>query len=231
MTELILAEDLLLLLLDDDSGKMTNSTFLDIGIGGALLIDLALAGAVELTAKQKFRQQKVVPSDPSTTGNQTGGTTLSPMLAEALVEVSEKERSATSLIARLGKHRRGALLDRLEADGILRREHDKVLGLFSRTRWPAQDIEHETEVRRKISQALHAGHTADKRTAGLISLISAMGLISKVIDIEGLSRRDLNKRAKAIADGDWASKAVRDAVAATQAAMVAAIGTVAASSS
>ncbi len=36
MTTLI-AEDLLLLLLEDDSGKLTNTTYLDVGIGGALV--------------------------------------------------------------------------------------------------------------------------------------------------------------------------------------------------
>ena len=38
----LIAEDLLLLLLDDESGKLTNATFLDAGLGGALLVELAL---------------------------------------------------------------------------------------------------------------------------------------------------------------------------------------------
>ena len=41
MTTLI-AEDLVLLLLDDESGKLTNASYLDTGIGGALLVELAL---------------------------------------------------------------------------------------------------------------------------------------------------------------------------------------------
>ena len=47
MTTLI-AEDLLLLLLDDESGKLTGTTYLDTGIGGALLVELALGGHVEV---------------------------------------------------------------------------------------------------------------------------------------------------------------------------------------
>ncbi len=42
MTNLI-AEDLVLLLLDDESGKLEHATYLDTGIGGALLVELALA--------------------------------------------------------------------------------------------------------------------------------------------------------------------------------------------
>ena len=45
MTTLI-AEDLVLLLLDDESGKLTNTSHLDTGIGGALLVELALAETV-----------------------------------------------------------------------------------------------------------------------------------------------------------------------------------------
>ena len=42
MTNLI-AEDLVLLLLDDESGKLEHTTYLDTGIGGALLVEPALA--------------------------------------------------------------------------------------------------------------------------------------------------------------------------------------------
>jgi Golgi phosphoprotein 3 (GPP34) len=42
MTNLI-AEDLVLLLLDDESGTLEPATYLDTGIGGALLVELALA--------------------------------------------------------------------------------------------------------------------------------------------------------------------------------------------
>jgi hypothetical protein len=47
MTTLI-AEDLLLLLLDDDSGKLTGTTYFDTGVGGAVLVELTLAGCVEV---------------------------------------------------------------------------------------------------------------------------------------------------------------------------------------
>ena len=47
MTNLI-AEDLVLLLLDDESGKLEHATYLDTGIGGALLVELALAENVSV---------------------------------------------------------------------------------------------------------------------------------------------------------------------------------------
>ncbi len=223
MDDTLIAEDFLLLLLDDESGKLQGTSFLETGLGGALLIELSLRGAVELTEKQTFRQPKVVAADDAPP--------LPPMLAAALADIDERERAATSVVARLGKKRKAVLLERLEARGILRCEKDKVLGLFPRTRWPAEDSRHENEVRRQLSQALIAQHTGDERTAALISLLSAMGIASKVIEIDGVSGRDVNKRAKAISEGDWASKAVRDAVMASQVAMIAAVSAATAASS
>ena len=43
------------------------------------------------------------------------------------------------------------------------------------------------------------------------------------MDREGLPAREIKKRAKEIAEGDWSAKAVSDAVAAAQAAVTAAI--------
>ena len=62
-----------------------------------------------------------------------------------------------------------------------------------------------------------------ERTAALIAVLSALDLAHKVIDREGLPARELKKRAKEVAEGDWAAKAVRDSIAAAQAAMTAAV--------
>jgi len=45
----LIAEDLLLLLLDDQSGK-PNTGHLDLALGGAVLVDLALDGLVEVAS-------------------------------------------------------------------------------------------------------------------------------------------------------------------------------------
>jgi len=225
MVDNLIAEDLLLLLLDDESGKISNSTFASIetAVGGAILVELSLRGAIEVTEKEFFRQPKVVAADEESS--------LPPMLADSLGDITEKERTAMALVTRLGKGRKQPLLDRLVDKGMLRCEQDKILGLFPRTRWPAEDSSHEAEIRRKITQALIAGNTVDERTAALISLLSALGLVSNVVKVDALSGREVRKQAKAIADGNWASKAVRDAVIASQAAVTAAISSAAVVSS
>lgn len=213
MTTLI-AEDLLLLLLEDDSGKLTNTTYLDVGIGGALLVELALGGCVEVVKGDGMWARSKVHPVP-------GATPDDPVLVGALALVAEKERTAQDLVARLGKKRRDPLLERLEGKGILQRRDDKVMGLFSRKRWPAVDSRHESDVRRRLGDALVRGVQPEERTAALVALLSALGLAHKVVDREGLPVGEVKKRAKAIADGDWAAKAVKDAVAAAQAAVAA----------
>lgn len=215
MTTLI-AEDLLLLLLEDDSGKLTNTTYLDVGIGGALLVELALSGAVEVVKGDGMWARAKVHPVP-------GVTASDPALAEALGLVSEKERTAQDLVSRLGKKRRDPLLERLEGEGILTRREDKILGVFHRSRWPTVDSSHESDVRRQLGDALVRGVQPEERTAALIALLFALGLAHKVVDREGLSAGEVKKRAKTIAEGDWAAKAVKDAVAAAQAAVTAGV--------
>ena len=190
----LIAEDLLLLLLDDDSGRLTGTTYLDAGIGGAVLVELALGGLVEVRkGRGWWARAKVVPlvSDPP----------ADPLLVEALDVVRSRERTAQDLVTRLGRKRRDVLLERLRDRGIVEEHEDRVLGLYSRRRWPTVGTAHEDDVRRKVGDALVRGSRPDDRTAALIAVLSALDLTHKVVDREGLPARQVKKRAKEIADG------------------------------
>ena len=215
MTTLI-AEDLVLLLLDDESGKFTNASYLDTGIGGALLVELALTQTVEIVEGSGLRARaKVRPTGLSAPSD--------PVLAEALALVGEKERTAEDLVSRLGRRRRDQLLDRLRERGIVEPREDRVLGLIPRTRWPALDSTHEAGVRRELCDVLLRGARPTVQTAALVAVLSALDLAHKVVNREGAPARDVKKRAKEVAEGDWAAKAVRDSIAAAQAAVAAAL--------
>lgn len=212
----LLAEDLLLLVLDDRTGKVVSSN-LDTALGGAVLIELALADTIEVSKGEGlWARSKVRPIASSPRPSD-------PVLGNGLDLVAAKERSAQDLVVRLGKGVRRTLLERLQTRGVLRLEEDKVLGLFPRKRWPTVDSSHEDAVRRQISAALLEGATPDDRTAALIALLLAIDRAHRTVDLDGVSARTVKKRAKEIAEGDWAAKAVRDAVAAAQAAMMAAV--------
>ena len=211
----LIAEDLVLLLLDDDTGELRGSSQIQVALGGAVLSELAIAGRVEVEDKRGFWQTaKVRP---------LLGPPDHPLLAEAHATISEKERSAQDLVNRLGKGLKDRITGELVARGVLREEKDRVLGLFPRTRWPAVDSSHEQEVRRDVDAALLQGQPPEPRTGALISLLHAVDQAHKVIPHEGMSNGEVKKRAKAIADGDWAAKGVTDAIAAANAAVTAAI--------
>jgi hypothetical protein len=209
----LISEDLLLLLLDDDNGKLTGTAYPQTALGGALLIELAVTGAVEVEEKTgvwrsaKVRPTTAVPDDD--------------VLRTGYDVVAEKERGAQDLVDRLGKGLKEQLAERLVTRGILERREDRVLGLFPRTRWPAADSTHEQDVRRQLTAALVSGAEPDERTGALIALLSAIDKAHKVVDHDGMSARDVRKRAKQVSEGAWAAKAVRDAISASTAAIAA----------
>ena len=212
----LIAEDLLLLLLEDDKGTMTASSYTQAILGGGLLIELALTEAVQVGDKEGFWHTAKVRVRPGVTPSEQ-------VLADALSLVAVKERTAQDVVNRLGKGIKETLIARLEQRGILQRRDGRILGLFPHTTWPSADSTHELAVRRAIEASLLQGVTPDERTGALIALLHAIGQAHKVIDLQGARARDVKARAKEISEGAWAAKAVKDAIAASVAATSAAV--------
>lgn len=81
---MLLAEDLLLLLTDDDTGKLAASTEVDVALGGALLVELALMDRVDVArAHDRVREGRLVVRDANPTGDG--------LLDEALAIVEEQK--------------------------------------------------------------------------------------------------------------------------------------------
>ena len=57
----------------------------------------------------------------------------------------------------------------------------------------------------------------------MVALLHAVDRAHKTVPHQGMSDRDVKKRAKEVAEGQWAAKAVKDAVAAAMAATTAAM--------
>jgi hypothetical protein len=106
---------------------------------------------------------------------------------------------------------------------MLREEHGTLLGIFPTTRWPALRPEHEAAIRQDLVAALVEGHQPQLRTSALISLLTAVDAVPKVVSAP--DRRALVRRAQELAQGEWAGDAVRKAVAAVHAAVTAAVET------
>ena len=104
--------------------------------------------------------------------------------------------------------------------GVLRPERGRILGIFPSRRWPAVDGGYERDLQARLEQALVVGLVPQPRVAELVSLLWGLRSVHKVVDRRrhGLSRRDLDRRAKEIAADRWAGLAVRKAVDAQSAA-------------
>lgn len=217
---MLLAEDLLLLVTDDASGRLSApAEQLDAGLGGANLVELTLRNKVDLTDKQDpGRPGRIIVRDPSPAGDAVLDAALEILIAR-------QGRKPSAVIRPLSKNLRKTLYQRLADRGVVRAERGKVFGVFPVRRWPAQDASDEAEVRRLMAEALVQQVVPDPRTAALIALVHAVGYVDKIVDARqhGLSRRELRARAAAIAEGNWASEAVRKAIEEMMAAVIATI--------
>ncbi len=213
----MLAEDILVLMLDDRSGApSTDATTLDYGLAGAVLVELSLAERLRIGAASRWRRAMVTVTDGSPTGND--------VLDDALASIVARPGTAQKIVVRLAKGLRERLLDRLVDQEVLRVEHGRVLGVFPRKRWPAADTGDEDALRRALRQVLVGGGPADQRTAAVISVLASMDRAHKVLpDLDREARKQAKQRASALAEGDWASQGTRQAIKATHDATTAAI--------
>ncbi|MGB2721952.1 MAG: GPP34 family phosphoprotein [Rhodococcus sp. (in: high G+C Gram-positive bacteria)] len=212
----LIAEDLLLLLLDDHSGKpLADSTKLPRVLAGALVVELAMGGALRVTGpgEQVKKDHVLVAGDPP----------VDVLLRRVfdLVATASRPMKPQKVIEKSQKNLAKELAARLVEQGFVTEQHDKVWGLFPRTTWPARDIAHEKVLRDALRSALVDGTTPEPHSAALISLVSAIDLTHKVI--EDADKKLLKQRAKQIAEGEWAGAAVRKAVSDVNAAVMAAV--------
>lgn len=206
---MLLAEDLLLLVTDDASGRLTTDGLqVDAGLGGANLVELTLLGQVDVSGEQDpGRRGRIIVRDPSPPGDEV-------LDAALRILVERPGRKPSAVIRPLGKNLRAVLYQRLAGRGVLRARQRRVLGIFPTRTWPAQDPSHKAEVRRLVTEALVDTAAPNERTAALIALLHALRCEHKVVDLRPyqLSRRQLRARAEEIAQGNWASEAVRNSI-------------------
>ena len=180
-------------------------------LGGAVLAELAL-----VEAGRAVREDVALAIGQGATGGRP--TPEDPVLARASRPSARRSDPPRHSSTQLGKGLTSTLAERLAERGFLQRRDDKVLGLFPRTRWPARDNSHEESVRRALTVVLVDGGRPDPRTAALVALLHAVDRAHKTVPHDGIGSRQVRKRAKQVAEGQWAAKAVKDAIAAAAAA-------------
>lgn len=202
----LLAEDLFLLLLDRGTGALAGRSHHRMVLGGALLSELALDGHAVLEPKAGLLHRPRV--------RVTGAPPAAPLLASAYAAVGASPRTPQDLVNRLGTGVRERLVADLVRRGVLREERVRAYGVLPQTRWPAASAYLDDAVRQRVAAVLVLGQPPDPRTRALVALLSAAGLAHKVIDTQRVPARDVRRRAKELAEGDWAARGVRDAISA-----------------
>jgi hypothetical protein len=205
----------LLLLTDDESGKpVADTTKLDLGLAGAVLIDLAKLDRVEVAGPgESVKEGRLYVRDRTPTGEA--------VLDDVLKRLDERgPKKPASLVPHLTKGLRDALYQRLAERGIVRAEEGRVLGIFPRRQWPATDSTHEDEMRRGLHDVLVLGREPTVHEALVVSMLYAVEQVPKALGDAESDKHQVRERAKAIADGEFAGEAVRKAVEAVRAAVL-----------
>ena len=169
------AEEILLLLLDDESGEFVPAPAWSrqCALAGAVLMDLALANRIDTDL------QKLVVVDPSPTGDDL----LDPVLA-TIVETVEVQ-NARSWVERLAGEQSGRIQDqalaRLVRRGILESEGGRLLWAFRARRYPTIDGKAEREVKLRIMQVLFSEEIPTPRDIVIICLADACRIFNQIM--------------------------------------------------
>lgn len=204
-----LAEEFLLLAYDDDGTPVTDGTHLDNGLGGAVLLDLALAGRVDVI------DRRVAVTDRTSTGDA--------LLDDALarIDAEDRPRKPGYWVTKLAKQTRPLVLARLVETGVLTVAKDRVLGVFPRTKYPTPDGKQppaETAVLERMRAAVAGAGPVDPHTGALCALVAATELDRKVF--ADLPRNQVKARLKQIGEDAWAATAVKRTIEEIQAAVL-----------
>lgn len=209
-----LAEDLLLLMLDDEKGTASWSrptAELTYGLGGALLMDLALQRRITNV------DQKIVPGVAGPSGDEVLDAALE------TIRSSSTPENAKHWVKKLGEQKglKEQLAQRLVARGILREQEHTYFGVFHQYRYPTSDPGPESSIRSQIHDAVVGNAEPDARTVLLLSLVNACHLTDSLFAKE--ERTQVTQRIKELVEGEQLGTAVGQAVAEVVIAAIAAV--------
>jgi hypothetical protein len=187
-----------LALLSHESANGRAGAYLDLGLGGAVLYELALAGRIGLDGK------KVRVLDPSPTGD--------PILDARLAAIAaDKPRSPHAQVERASKGLLATVRESLVASGAVRHERGKALWVFPVNRYLSNDRNTTAGARTRLASAARTGRAFDERTQALLALVIAIRHEKTVWPDR--QTRPSRKELKALAEAHWVGAATRRAVA------------------
>lgn len=188
MTGVALAEELLLLAYDDETGKATMPRIsLDLGMAAAVLVELALVGRIA------YADGNLAVIDPTPTGEPVADDVLARMAADT-------PHSPSSWVQRLRHGLRDRILGDLCGRGVVRDVDETELGFIHVHRYPVADASVEADIRQRLAAALTSGQLPDERTAALATLVAVLRM-EPALNLSGSAATEAGRRLAEIAAG------------------------------
>ncbi|MFN3232167.1 MAG: GOLPH3/VPS74 family protein [Alphaproteobacteria bacterium] len=181
------AEDITLLLLDDETGSMLQPKGLVTNhvLAGAVLMDLAFQSKIDADLST------LTVIDPTPTGDPL----LDPYLAQIVASTEDLTASDwIRVLSGFGEEILEKALASLVDKGILRIDEKKILWVFGTRRYPTVDDREEREVKLRILDAILSDKIPEPRDVVVICLADAGDLFKYI-----LSPRELDHAADRIA--------------------------------
>ncbi len=175
------AEELMLLILDDENGKFARvpDRLMRYALAGGVLMDLALENRIDTDLKNLI----LVDSTP------VGDSLLDPTLADiAQADDTKDARFWVERTALRADTIREEALNRLVEQGILKREEDRFMWVFQARRYPIIDNTAEREVKLRIMEVLFSDQIPDPRDVVIIGLAHACDIFKEILSPRELAR-------------------------------------------
>jgi golgi phosphoprotein 3 len=174
MKHLTLADEIVVLMLDDDTGsiKPACARLANVAVAGGILMELALLGRIDTDLKSLF----VVDPKP------VGDDLLDPVLAE--IAADPRTQPSTWWIERIATQRRDltkVVLERLVEAGILCIDERRFLWVFRRRAYPQNTGREEREAKGRVVAVLIDDAVPDPRDTLLLGLADASGVLGVML--------------------------------------------------
>ena len=172
-----LASDLLLLVLNEQTGRFPRMSSMDAIVSVALFVDLAARGRLEFFGDD----HRVFVTDASPTG--------SPVLDDVLTMLQQAEGDRpTAAIRLIAKGRFDQVVQGLVDSGALVEHETRALGAFRRRTWRHSGRGPISSLRKNLDDVLVQGAKPTVRTALLISVMVQLKLLTEAMPGHGGKR-------------------------------------------
>jgi Golgi phosphoprotein 3 len=184
MKHLTLADEIVVLMLDDDTGaiKPLCVPFANIAVAGGILMELALLRRIDTDLKSLY----VI--DPNPVGDE--------LLDQALAEIAAEppHQGSKSWIRHFAFHKGDltkSVLERLVQAGILRAEERRFLWMFSRRAYPTNTGREEREAKARLFSAIFDDTIPSPRDSLLLSLADSSGVLQAILSEEEIRKASM----------------------------------------